>query len=190
MAKMAIRLLIINGSVIILIIDNGYFKNLIYIFIVLIIIFVVSLLGFKAYSAWKLNNVINMQQESKERIIKTFLANKDIFDDLVKNMYSNQEDMEIEFSNGNIQLYVNGKKEKLDKEFYSLLNKLYSVMKCESVTLNKDSLGNRILTIFLGNSHLDNKNIYAESILYCKDKVEGVTDEFFPGWHYKILWYT
>ncbi|HHV98742.1 MAG TPA: hypothetical protein GXX36_04075 [Clostridiaceae bacterium] len=173
--------------------DDIYFKNLIYliyILVILIIIYVVSILGYKAYSAWKLNDMRNMWKESRERIIETFLANKDIFDDLIKKMYSSQQDIIIEFSNGNIQLYVNGKEEKLDNEFYSLLNKLYSIINCESITLRKDSSGNKVLEIYLGSKNYDKKNVFEEYILYCKDKIEGITDEFSPGWYYKVSWYT
>lgn len=170
---------------IILIMKNNVFRSLIFVFIILILISLISLLINKAYSEWKENKVVNKQKENKGKIIKTFKENKHVFDNLVEYMYSRDGEIQINFSKENIQLINNGKDEKLDEEHYNLLNELYTLLKCKRARLHKSSSGSKILEIYL-----EDEGVYSDLIIFCKDKNEGFTEEFSPGWYYKTLWHT
>ncbi len=144
----------------------------------------ICLLFFKVYSEWKEDNIVHKQKENKERIIKNFEENKNIFDILVKNIYSREEEIQIVFSDKNIKFIADGKEEELDNEYYNLLNRIYKILKCERIRLHKDSSENKILQIYL----ID-EGVYSDSIIFGKDKEESM-DEFSPGWYYKTLWST
>lgn len=114
-------------------------------------------------------------------IIKAFKENKDVFDTLVEKIYVRDEQIQINFSEQNIQFLVNGQEEKLGEEDYNLLNKLYSILKCKSANLHKHPSGDNELSISWG--RIEN---YYEVIYYTKNNEEAFNDELPPGWDYIV----
>jgi hypothetical protein len=148
----------------------------------------VCLLIFKIYPEWKENYIIKEQKENKEVTIKNFKGNKNIFDNLVKRVYSRDKDININFSDRGIEFLVDNKKEKLDDDYCNLLNRIHTLLQCERIRLYKGSSGNNILKIYIKDG-----GVYSDSIIYGKnidkDMDKGIT-QISPEWHYQTLWYT
>jgi len=187
-----LELLIRIGGVDILKSREKMIKIFIILFIVILLLFLILFIFLKIYSRWTEDKIVNKQEEIikeqekfQEEIIENFKDNKDLFDKLVNNLYSREEEIKINFSNDMIKYIVNGKEEELDSEEYIFYEQLYSLMKCNRLKLYKDSDGNKIIEIYLYS--VDGHDDF---IIYNKDNEENLIYEFAPGWYYETFWYT
>lgn len=169
-------------GVIVILIKDSIFKKTLFIFLNIIFLFLIIS---NAYAQGTENDVINKHKKFKKHIIKIVKTNKDVFDDLVENVYSKNDEIEITLVNKNIHFVVNGKEEKLDKEYHKLYKKLFTILKCHRIRLHKNSSGYKIIEIYLRK-----EGKYVDSLIFCKDKKVGITNEITPGWYYRTLWYT
>ena len=140
------------------------FKNI----VIIILIILTCLLIISAYLEWKEDYLAHKQQEkhireqreNKENIIQAFLDNKNIFDDLVQKIYSREDNINVKFTDGNVQFFVDNKEEKINDEFSELLNRIHAALECNRISLYINSSDNKILEIYIGS-----KGLHVESII-------------------------
>ncbi len=88
-------------------------------FIAIFLMCLVLYVLFKVYSRWTENNIVKErdkmvkeQEKNMEERIKNFKGNEEIFDGLISNLYTRENEIRIKFSNGDIKLSANEKEEK------------------------------------------------------------------------------
>jgi len=161
-------------------------KKIIFIVLIGMIMFCLTLFGFfKIYPDKTDEKLIQEQKKNEEERIIIFEENRDIFDTLVNNLYVREDEIDIDFSNGDIKFFVNEKEEKIGEDEYALYSKIYSLLKCERIDLYKNSDGNKIIEIYI--QSIDGHDDF---MIYKKDKEADSVYEFSPGWSYETNWYT
>ena len=156
------------------------------------IIVILALLFFLLIRSERSNQMHEKYQieQSRKNTVDVARENKELLDSLAKRLYSQEVEIFVDYSDGQIQYEenVNGKKwesKSMDSDMESLLLILFDSLECESIVVLYEEDYGKILKIYMDDIRVFGRNIGSKSLIYCENKSEYLHDEILPNWYYE-----
>lgn len=77
----------------------------------------------------------------------------------------------------------------IPEEQERLLQDVFEKLSCTQIHMYRNET-NKILQIVLEDVYIDDKNVYCQSLYFCKNGNAEMGEEIFPNWYYEVLFYT